>query len=36
VLFRLPTTAKGTYVKKVVLSTTMGAGIPIDQSSLEV
>ena len=31
-----PTTAKGTYVKKVVLSTTMGAGIPIDQSSLEV
>jgi large subunit ribosomal protein L1 len=31
-----PTTAKGTYVKKVVLSTTMGAGIPIDQASLEV
>ena len=30
-----PTTSKGTYVKKVVLSTTMGAGIPIDQSSLE-
>ncbi len=30
-----PTTAKGTYVKKVVLSTTMGAGIPIDQASLE-
>ncbi len=30
-----PSTAKGTYVKKVVLSTTMGAGIPIDQSSLE-
>ena len=30
-----PTTAKGTYVRKVVLSTTMGAGISIDQSSLE-
>lgn len=30
-----PSSAKGTYVKKVVLSTTMGAGIPIDQSSLE-
>ena len=29
-----PTSAKGTYVKKVVLSTTMGAGIPIDQASL--
>jgi large subunit ribosomal protein L1 len=31
-----PTTAKGTYLKKVVLSTTMGAGILIDQTSLEV
>jgi large subunit ribosomal protein L1 len=30
-----PASAKGAYVKKVVLSTTMGAGIPIDQSSLE-
>lgn len=30
-----PSSAKGTYVKKVVLSTTMGAGIQIDQSSLE-
>lgn len=30
-----PAAAKGSYVKKVVLSTTMGAGIPIDQSSLE-
>lgn len=30
-----PASAKGTFVKKVVLSTTMGAGIPIDQSSLE-
>jgi len=31
-----PTSAKGTYVKKIVLSTTMGAGIPIDQASLDV
>ena len=31
-----PTSAKGTYVKKIVLSTTMGAGIPIDQASLEI
>ncbi|XOV85920.1 MAG: 50S ribosomal protein L1 [Pseudomonadota bacterium] len=30
-----PASAKGTYVKKIVLSTTMGAGIPIDQASLE-
>lgn len=30
-----PATAKGTYVKKVVLSTTMGAGVPIDQASLD-
>lgn len=30
-----PASSKGTYVKKVVLSTTMGAGIQIDQSSLE-
>ncbi len=30
-----PASSKGTYVKKVTLSTTMGAGIPIDQSSLE-
>ncbi len=30
-----PSSAKGTFVKKVVLSTTMGAGIQIDQSSLE-
>ncbi|MDA9680064.1 50S ribosomal protein L1 [Gammaproteobacteria bacterium] len=30
-----PTSAKGTYVRKVVLSTTMGAGIAIDQASLE-
>mgnify|MGYP002525496498 CR=1 FL=1 len=31
-----PATAKGTYLKKVVLSTTMGAGILIDQTSLDV
>lgn len=30
-----PTTAKGTYLKKVTLSTTMGPGLVIDQSSLE-
>ncbi|MBN7822386.1 50S ribosomal protein L1 [Bowmanella sp. Y26] len=29
-----PSTAKGTYVKKVSLSTTMGAGVAIDQTSL--
>ena len=31
-----PASAKGTYFKKVVLSTTMGAGILIDQASLEI
>lgn len=31
-----PASSKGTYVKKVVLSTTMGAGIPIDQASLDI
>lgn len=30
-----PASAKGTYVKKVTLSSTMGAGISIDQSTLE-
>jgi large subunit ribosomal protein L1 len=30
-----PSTAKGTYVKKVTLSTTMGPGLVIDQASLE-
>ncbi|MGL4858307.1 MAG: 50S ribosomal protein L1 [Enterobacteriaceae bacterium] len=29
-----PATAKGIYIKKVSLSTTMGAGVAIDQSSL--
>lgn len=31
-----PAGAKGTYVKKVVISTTMGAGILIDQASLDI
>ena len=31
-----PASAKGTYLKKVTISTTMGAGIQIDQASLEV
>ena len=31
-----PASAKGIYFKKVVLSTTMGAGILIDPSSLEI
>ncbi|MDY6890041.1 MAG: 50S ribosomal protein L1 [Pseudomonadota bacterium] len=29
-----PSSSKGVYVKKVTLSTTMGPGLPIDQSSL--
>jgi large subunit ribosomal protein L1 len=31
-----PSTAKGVYLKKIALSTTMGPGLVIDQSSLEV
>jgi large subunit ribosomal protein L1 len=31
-----PASAKGTYLQKVVLSTTMGPGIQIDQSSLDI
>ena len=31
-----PASAKGIYLKKVVISTTMGAGIQIDQASLDV
>jgi large subunit ribosomal protein L1 len=30
-----PSSAKGTYVKKVVVSTTMGAGISVDPAGLE-
>jgi large subunit ribosomal protein L1 len=29
-----PSSAKGTYIKKVSLSTTMGAGVALDQGSL--
>ena len=31
-----PASAKGIYIKKVVLSSTMGAGLQIDQSSLSI
>jgi large subunit ribosomal protein L1 len=31
-----PASAKGTYIKKVSLSTTMGAGVAIDQGSLSI
>lgn len=31
-----PASAKGTYIGKITLSTTMGAGIPIDPSSLAI
>jgi len=31
-----PVSSKGTYLKKIVLSTTMGAGLPIDQASLDI
>jgi large subunit ribosomal protein L1 len=31
-----PASAKGIYLKKVTLSTTMGPGLSIDQTSLEV
>lgn len=31
-----PTAAKGVYIKKVVLSSTMGPGLQIDQSTLEL
>jgi large subunit ribosomal protein L1 len=29
-----PSAAKGIYLKKVTVSTTMGPGIPVDQSTL--
>ena len=31
-----PSTAKGVYIKKIVVSSTMGPGLVVDQSSLEV
>ena len=31
-----PASAKGVYLKKVTLSTTMGPGVSIDQASLEI
>ncbi|MCZ6854548.1 MAG: 50S ribosomal protein L1, partial [Gammaproteobacteria bacterium] len=31
-----PASAKGIYLKKITLSTTMGPGVSIDQTSLEV
>lgn len=31
-----PAAAKGVYLKKITLSTTMGPGVPIDQSSLDI
>lgn len=31
-----PSTAKGVYFKKITLSTTMGAGVPVELSSLEL
>lgn len=31
-----PSTAKGTYLKSITMSTTMGAGIKVDPSSIEV
>jgi len=31
-----PSSAKGVYLKKVSVSTTMGAGVAVDQSSLEI
>jgi len=31
-----PASAKGVYLKKITLSTTMGPGLSIDQSTLEI
>lgn len=31
-----PSSAKGIFLKKITLSTTMGAGVPVDKASLEI
>ncbi|MAR91961.1 MAG: 50S ribosomal protein L1 [Pseudomonadota bacterium] len=31
-----PSSSKGTYIKRITLSSTMGPGVPIDQGSLEI
>ncbi|WP_126456462.1 50S ribosomal protein L1 [Sulfuriflexus mobilis] len=31
-----PSSAKGIFMKKITLSTTMGAGVPVDKASLEI
>ena len=31
-----PSTAKGVYLKKISISTTMGTGVAVDQASLEL
>jgi large subunit ribosomal protein L1 len=31
-----PSTSKGIYLKKIILSTTMGPGLMIDQNSLNI
>jgi large subunit ribosomal protein L1 len=31
-----PATAKGAYLQKISISSTMGPGVPVDQSSLSL
>ena len=31
-----PSSAKGVFMKKITLSTTMGAGVPVDKASLDI
>jgi len=31
-----PSSAKGIFMKKITLSTTMGAGVPVDKASLDI
>jgi large subunit ribosomal protein L1 len=31
-----PASSKGTYIKRITLSSTMGPGVSIDQASLEI